>query len=254
MKKRRLLFLVLLLLPCGAFAQQINSAQAPATNQNILNGGKSKYHIYMEDTTEHGLITHFRGMMNNSQTVMDAQVISRKSQWGFFKDDLFPNGRREIYTAITFRVFHWIKGSVRGDEVTFYQAGGKIGDTIETTFPEHVYSLNERAIFFLGNKKPNTYLLDRGRMEIFGAENGRHGELFVGTWTIDPEDYIKVMKQSLTDTTAYAKYMHTLKLSDEAYRLRKLKYGNRLMPADSVDRAARKMKSADRDTTKGGVK
>jgi len=83
---------------------------------------------------------------------MDVQVISKESKCSSYKDDMFPNGWRGIETVITFKVFHWIKSSIQSDEVTFYEQGGKISDSLETVSPSSIYSLNKRAIIFLGTK------------------------------------------------------------------------------------------------------
>ena len=122
-----------------------------------------------------------------------------------------------------------------GDSVTFYQAGGKIGDTEvvvtsnapplpKLSSPLRRYNFNQRSILFLGNKEPNTYLLIRGRIPIFDSENGGHGIVFVGTQEVNAEDYIKILKQSLIDTTALPKYIHTLKTQIKSTLDRKIGY------------------------------
>ena len=235
----------LLFIPTSTFSQQ----DSDTSNR--------KPHVIRQDTSEEALVKQFRNMMDNSETVMDAQVISMESKWGLDKDWAFPNGRREIYTVITFKVFHWIKGSLSGDEIRFYNGGGKIGDTEMVVTPTRIYNLKERAIFFLANKDSNTYLLDRGRMEIFGSENGSRGLIFLGTFKVDPEHYISLVKKSVTDTTAYPKYVHMLKAADEERRIRDLKWKDGVMPrdvADSVHRAIRQEMLGKNDTTKGGVK
>lgn len=243
MKKLLLLFLTLFILfPCRAYSQQ------------LVNGSNGKNQTFIQDTSEEVLVKSFRNKMDNSETVMDAQVISMESKWRNFKNDLYFGNRREIYTVITFKVFHWIKGSMRGNEVTFYVPGGKIGDNVVMVSIAPIYNLNLRAIFFLGNKEPNTYILDEGRVPIFGGENGRRGGINVGTWQVDPGNYIKIVKQAVTDTTAYPKYIHMLKMADEE----RLRWKNGLWNSDSVHLHHRamleQMRRAHADTTKGGVK
>jgi len=239
----------LILIPLSTFSQQ-----AVDTNNR-------KFHLYRPDTSEQALLKSFRDLMNNSETVIDAQVISMESKWGRFHYEAFPNGIRGMYTTVTFKVFHWIKGSIASDEVTFYYMGGKIGDTVEMVTHSPIFSLKQRAIFFFQNKEPNTYLVSKGRIPIFGSEIGappeRHGVISVGTYNVDAENYIDVVKQSVTDTTAYPKYIHRLKMAEEEYRLRSLKWKNGVMPpevADSVHRAVRQKMKERFDSTKGGVR
>jgi len=243
-----LIYVILLcftLMPINTFSQQV-------TKSNIGNP-----HIYMPDTSEQGLVNEFRKMINSSETVMDAQVISKDSKWHTVRDEMFPNGKKEIYTEITLRVLHWIKGSRQDNEVIFYQAGGKIGDTEQVIYPLTIFNPNERAIFFLANRDPNTFLQERGRMRIYGSHNGKHGNLSLGTYQVDPEDYIPILKESATDTTAYPKYIHRLKRAEQERRIRELKWKNGVMPpaaADSVRRAVRQKMRERSDTTKGGVR
>jgi hypothetical protein len=258
MEKILLLFSIALILPRTVFSQQAKTMQVAVPKSTTTEKTiERKSHVYT-DTSEHTLVRQTLSMMNKAKTIMDAQVISKKSYWHYVKDTFLPSGgAREIYTVITFRVFHWIKGSIGGNEVTFYQAGGKIGDTAYVVTPEHIYSLNERAIFFLANTKPNTYLLDRGRVEIFGSSGGVHGEIFVGTHSVAPRDYVRVLRKTVTDSTVYKKYIHAMKARDEEIKSRKLKYQPYgWMPADSVHREVLKeaMKQVRRDTTNGGVK
>ena len=84
LKRNHLLSLTLLVfIPCSAFSQQ------PVNNSN----GKNQ--IYMPDTSEVVLVKSFRNKMDNSETVMDAQVISKVSKWRIFKDDQYFDNRRE---------------------------------------------------------------------------------------------------------------------------------------------------------------
>ena len=124
----------LMLIPLSIYSQQAS------------NTSNRKPHVIRQDTSEEALVKQFRNMMDNSETVMDAQVISMESKWGLDKDAMFFKGRREIYTVITFKVFHWIKGSLRGHEITFYVWGGKIDDTAMEVSPSPRFRLKERAI------------------------------------------------------------------------------------------------------------
>jgi hypothetical protein len=159
-----------------------------------------------QDKNTQGIVKEYRDMMNNSETIMYAQVISKESKWHIIKNDNFPNGHREIYTLATFKVFQWIKGSIWGDEVAFYLEGGQIGDTVHYALHSTGCWLGERAVFFLRNTKPNTYLINNGRYEVFDAGNERHGVVNVGGYQMDAEDYVKLIKQSVTDA-AYKYWM-----------------------------------------------
>ena len=71
-----------------------------------------------------------------------------------------------------------------------------IGDTVVMVSIAPIYNLNLRAIFFLGNKEPNTYILDEGRVPIFGGENGRRGGINVGTWQVGTRELHQDRKTS----------------------------------------------------------
>lgn len=249
MNKHQLLFIILfILVPCSTFSQQAKVTQGTATKPNMPNSSNSEYNLYAPDTSEQGMVASFRKMMDESETILDAQVISKKS----YIDS--SSGRYHIYTAIKFKVFDAIKGDFKGSEFTYNQSGGAINGKSEWFSPQVTYSLNERSIFFFKNKNVDKYLILVGRYQIFGAGNGNHGEIDLGTWQMDPEVYTKVMKQSLTDTTAYPKFIHMLKKGDERSRSIRLKYPNGIVPGDSVDRAIRQMKRVNSDTTKEGAR
>jgi hypothetical protein len=255
--------LLLMFLPCSIYSQQ--AIDTPMTSKkphfinsgNALDSSKCKQRIYMPDTSEQALVKEFRDMMDNSETVMDAQVISMESKWNTSKDEMFPNGMKSIYTMVKFKVLHWIKGSLASDEIIFNIRGGTIGDTVVTVTQTPIFSLNERGIFFCQNKETNTFLISKGRITIFGSGKGRHGIIEVGVDQVDAEDYIEIVKQAVTDTTAYPKFVHSLKILEEEYRLRSLLWKNGAMPravADSVHRALKPRRVINSDTTKGGVK
>jgi len=214
-----LLFTLLMLLPISIFTQQAKKAPGSPDVPDI-----TKYKIpipYQAYTTEDGLVKHFYKWLKESETIIDAQVISRESKWGIFNDDMLPNGYRQIYTAVTFKVYQWIKGSLRGDTVSFNEIGGKIGDTETVVQGQRdpsveqvscLHNVNERAIFFFKNKDRNTLFYDIGRYEIHGSRNGRHGWINLAGYIIDAEDYAELVKHSITDTTAYRKFIRQMKM------------------------------------------
>jgi hypothetical protein len=94
-------------------------------------------------------------------------------------------------------------------------------------------------------------------MPIFGSKHGGHRGLIFGTYRVDTEDYIPVIKQYVTNTMAYSKYIHMLKMADEENRLGNLKWKNGVMRravADSVLRAASQKMLVKSDITQGHVK
>ena len=186
---------MLLLLPCRIFSQQIIDTQAISKKPHIVNNSSNhKYHIYMPDTSEQALVKQFQDMMNNAETVMDAQVISMESKWGMFYDETFPKGNKEIYTVVTFKVHHWIKGTLQSDVVKFNIEGGNIGDTVTTVTHIPRFELNHRAIYFFKNKEQNTYLYYSRQINIWGAFNGRHCQVDVGVENVDAENYVNIFK------------------------------------------------------------
>ncbi|MDR3625207.1 MAG: hypothetical protein P4L45_00135 [Ignavibacteriaceae bacterium] len=253
MKRLLLLFFTLLMLiPCSTFSQQDKNTQGNAAKPDISYKNKNN-NIYMVDTTEQGMVKNFQDMMNDAETVMYAQVISKESKWGDINPH-FSKPTRKIYTVVTFKVFQLIKGSIKGDEVIFYLPGGKIGDKEAVVSPSPIYSLNERAIYFLGNKDKNTYLIDKGRYEIYGWRNGGHGNIETGAYQLDTEVFTKLLKQSVSDTTAYPRFIHQMKMFEEQHRLAKLKYKDGAMPVDSLNKAEMQISKSKHDTKKGNVK
>jgi len=167
-----------------------------------------------KDTSEQGMSKRFQERINKSDIIIDAQVISKESKWDSSK------GGRGIYTTIKFMVFHTIKGVVENNEITFDQLGGTVGNQsmwIENALP---YELNRRHIYFFTKK-----FAEVGRETIFG-NTSQYGDdalvVYLGTYRLSAIDYIKLLKQSVTDTTAFPKFYHDCKMADEESRTRSL--------------------------------
>jgi hypothetical protein len=158
--------LVLMLLPCRIYSQQ----------------GK----------TPQELTKSYKELLNNSEIIVDAQVVSKESQW--------TKGHEYIHTLIKFKVIQTIKGVVEDNEITFDQPGGRVGDTVTDVSSSKSYSLNERAIYYFKNKNLNTYLVESGRHVI------NHGLVNIGSQRVDADLYKKVLKQSVTDTSILSKF------------------------------------------------
>jgi hypothetical protein len=189
-----------------------------------LGNSNDKYPVYIPDTSEQGMVKQFNNVMEHSETVIAAQEVSREPKRHVVKDELFPNGHREIYTEITFKVFQWIKGSIRSDSVIFYQNGGKIGDTEEVVTSygprgpvlsrppsKYFFQKTHGSILFLGNKDQNTNMIKWAEMPIYDWADAKHGVVFVGSQKVNLDDYVAILKQSVSDTTIYPKYIHMLK-------------------------------------------
>ena len=104
----------------------------------------------------------------------------------------------------------------------------------------------------LGTKNP-ILIINNGRIHIFAWQFGKEGWVMVGKYHVGMGQYMEIIKQTATDSTAYAKFIHGIKDNEEYNRLRDLKYPNGLMPTDSIDAVIRRRK-INKDTTKGGVK
>ncbi len=265
MGKFYLLFMLLFIfIFINAFPQQAINNKSSNLRSNNPQSIRNRPHFYMPDTSEQGLIKDFRNKIDNSEIVIDAEVVSMVSKWDYSKNGLFPDGSRKIYTIITFRVYNWIKGPIKDNEITFYNPGGKIGNN--SVYVTHIpyFYINERAIFFFGNKEPNTYVIDNGSIPIFGAENGKHGELFIGSHRLNAETYVKIIKKSVSDSTLYPYYIHLLKTGRKRFSSGMLRYKNKQLHPDSISihqevmqkwwkKHEQKMKVIQ-DSLKGGVK
>jgi|GEM_PF-5300326 len=211
MQKQLLVFLTwCILIPNHMFGQQ------------HVNKSNPRNFSFTTDTSEAGMVRQFSEVMDGTETIIEAQVISSQPKWVNIKKDFYPYHEREIWTVKTFKVFQCIKGSITGDSVTFYQRGGKIGnvDAFVTHYynrpmpflskPPLYYDFNQRSLLFLGNKEPNTELNVLGRVPIFNSENGSNRVVYIGTKKVIAKEYIKILKLSLYDTTAYSKFIYTL--------------------------------------------
>jgi hypothetical protein len=236
MKKKFIFLVIFLFTTIYVYSQQfLNTKQSAPKLSNGQSINKSP--VYIPDTSEKGLVKDFRDKMDNSATVFDAQVISMESKWDSSKKFGSSDSIKEIYTIITFKVFNWIKGSIKSDSVNFYLEGGKIGNIKEWISIAPLFHLNERAIFFLKNKKPNTFITNDksvSRIPIWGAENGKQGTLAVGLYKINTDDYVNILKKSIADSSVYPQYIHQLKLSEERFRSGVVRYKDRLKHPDSI--------------------
>lgn len=216
MKKLALLISVLLALHSVAFPQQKKNVQrAPHLIHKRIH---LKTHPYVpKDTSENALVDRVMQMMDKSQSVFEGRLISKTSHWRHVKSKFFTGGGdSEIYTVYTFKVIQWIKGSMRGNEVSFWNWGGRIGKAEEYVFPSAHYALNFTGILFVGNRKPNTQWIDDGFIQILFRNALRTGDVFVGTHVVNPEYLVNVLKQTVSDSTAYRRFIHRLK-SDEIH-------------------------------------
>ncbi len=159
--------------------------------------------VSQQDTSRQAMIEHFQKLLNGSNIIVDAQVISKESKWDHSK------GIRGMYTSIKFKVFQMIKGNVDGNEFIFDQPGGTLeGHTITVTTSLR-YDLNERAIYFFENKKLSGYLMEYHRDVI------HNGKVWVEDEYIDADLYVKVLKKSLKDSLVISKFVNMLKVMKE---------------------------------------
>lgn len=235
MKSFALLFAAFFV-PCCAFAQQVNPVLSATRQVQSQHGVVRKPDIYWADTSDNALVDGIMTLLNRAQTVFDGQLVANKSHWRYVKNSFFRNGVRRIYTVYTFQIFHWIKGPTGGNEVSFWQWGGKIGDTLQVVSSAPYYQMNMRGIYFLGNRRPNTKLISLGVVDIFGYGHGSTGSVMIGggTWRVNPEYYDKVLKESATDTTAYRTFIHRMKRHDIHNPSFWPSTKVRTMPADSI--------------------
>jgi len=95
-------------------------------------------------------------------------------------------------------------------------------------------------ILFLENKEENTFLNVNSKIQIHGWGNGRNGYVIIGAWTIDAEDYVSLVKRSITDPKIYSNFVHQIKMGEEQRREALMKYKNGEIPADSVHNALKR--------------
>lgn len=249
MKSPILLVFVMLVFPCLVFPQQKKNVVGQAQRSTSKKSITSKTYVSVADTSENGLVDKVMRMMDYSGTVIRGELISKKSHWRVLKNPFYPRGDSEIYTIYTFKVARWIKGSMQGNEVSYWQWGGKIGDTKEIVTPVTHYDLNLKGFFFFGNKKPNTQWIERGVIQTFGAVHGRSGQVFIGEYRVNPDFYSEVLRQTVTDSTAYRRFIRGLK--------RHQIYGPLLWPnrLDSVQlRRGMNLIESGNNMSKGGAK
>lgn len=211
MKRLTFLTVVLIVLPCVASPQQEKHVLGGARRSTVQKSITSKAHISAADTSENGLVNRLMRVMDRSGTVIDGELISKKSHWRLVEHSFFPRGDSEIYTVYTFKVFHWIKGSMQGNKMSFWQWGGRIGMAEEIATPATHFDLHLRGFFFFNNKKPNTQWIKQGVLQIFGAVHGRSGQVFIGAYRVNPDYYSEVLKRTAIDSTTYRRFIHGLK-------------------------------------------
>ncbi len=196
------------------------------------------------DTSELGMNKWFQERMRKSDLIVDAQVVSKESKWDSSK------GGKGIYTTIKFKVFQTMKGVVENNEFSFDQPGGTVGNQSLLVENARPYNLNSREIFFFTKK----FATVDGET-IFG-NTSTYGDnalvVYVGAHRVSAIDYIKILKQSVTDTMAFPKYYHGLKRADEEHRTGSLHLIKGPMPTRTTQENQRKQK--DSSTTVGGVK
>ena len=175
------------------------------------------------DTSEQRMINDFKELMRNSETIVDAKIISKESKWDS------PVGRRAIYTLIKFKVFNTIKGVVKNNEFIFEQPGGVVGDTSELVSNMTTYNLNERAIYFFRNNNLKAFLNEERRMPVYG------GQIDFGYARIDTFRYFKILKQSVSDTTVMAKYLHSFKLAMQKHNAKDHRLKSSEMPTETIE-------------------
>lgn len=248
MKKLTFLISVLLALPCVAFPQQSKNTQEVAPHL-IHKRVRLKTHNYVPtDTSEDELVDRVMRMMDKSQTVFEGQLISKSPHSRRVTNPFSGKKFMGIYTVFTFKVFHWIKGSMRGNEVSFWNWGGRIGKAEYYVFPSAHYYQDFAGIFFLGNKKPNTQWINVGVMPIYAYNRLRTGEVLLGRNVVNPEYYVKVLKNTVSDSTAYRRFIHRLKRHEINDTLIRPHFNHEYMWT------GHKWIRSREDTSKGGVK
>lgn len=150
------------------------------------------------DTSEEGMNKNFQKLMRNSETIVDAQVITKEYKWDSSQAIKTP------YTIIKLKVFQTIKGTVDNSELTFKQLGNEYSNvTYKSGYFHSVYNLNERSIHFFRESTSTEYLNEAGRYQI-----GRNGKVFMGYNRVDANEFLDIIKKSVSDTTEFRKYYH----------------------------------------------
>lgn len=215
MKKLFLLLCALLITPY-IFAQQIGKQLS-----------EEDFKFYVGDTTEQGLVKSIKNLIDKSEIIMDAEIISKECKWIDTEDKFLTfTGGRDIYTILTFKVHNWIKGPITGDVVNFLCWGGTIGDTSITSSSTPTYPLNQRNIYGLLNKEPNTFIEHCGIIPISTNGEGLNATVRVGLQTTNAEFYVKQLQKAVIDFTTYEKYIHQHKMQERNLMIRKQKIKN----------------------------
>lgn len=203
------------------------------------------------DTSEEGMNKNFQKLMRKSEIIVDAQVVSKESRYLDSNDTrsaIFkPMHTTAIYTLIKFKVFQTIKGVVENNEITVDQAGGHVGKISQWPSTSIDYRLNDHAIFFFSEENSNTGLYEVSRMPI-----RPHGLVKLGYHRINVNDYIDILKQSVTDTTAFRKYYHEWKIADEEFKVYKIRRMQESIK-DTVKQVKQNIQKYN-DTSSAGVK
>lgn len=238
--KNRYLFvsmLSLLLIPGIALCQFDSRMARRGLNPDKVLGIKGKYHLDPKDTSLQMQENYFLDAVDRAGTIVDAQVVSMKSQ--------MDSVRHVIYTAIKFKVIHMIKGDFNGTGFTYDQVGGTVGRRSAWLSGQPIYWLGERAIFFFMNKNIDKYILLQRMYQVFTTPDGSRSVVdFSGMsypHNVDLTGFINMIKQSLTDTAACTNYLHRMVRGEEK-------------PTLSVPRRKGTERQGKSDTIQGGVR
>ena len=86
-------------------------------------------------------IKNIQELLDKSDIVVDAQVLSKESKW--------TEGKKTIVTMVSLKVLHEIKGKLNKYKFTVEIPGGTIGEETVEVEPSIGFDLQERAILFL---------------------------------------------------------------------------------------------------------
>jgi hypothetical protein len=154
-------------------------------------------------------IKDIQDLLNKSDIVVDAQVVSKESKW--------TEDKRSMVTTVGMKVLQMVKGKIKSNEIMLKIPGGKIGDITVTVHPSSEgFDIQERAIVFI-KKYPNEHSEVLSKHPIDG-EN-----IYISNQRVNVGQYINVLKHSLTDVSALPKFIDEVKKEAEA-RLMKPRY------------------------------
>ena len=187
--------IILTLFPCVTFSQELKTDQEMAKDLQEL--------------------------VDKSEIIVDAQVISKEAK-------LAKEGN--VYTSTKFKVFNMIKGVMESNEFTLNILGGTVDiprpknhpnlknvpDSIKTIQmtqrynPEIIeFNLQERAVLFLEKtslQKYNEYI----RRDMVSGE-----KVYIKNQAIDVNQYVSVLKKSVTDKSALSTLFDEVKKKAE---------------------------------------